>query len=95
MVSAQFSALATRGYKMRKSANLDDIKAKVDKLKGKPVSVRLNRGRNRVKNYRGVISEVHNNVFVVTLDGSTVIDRISCSYSDMLCGEVTLSEQHT
>lgn len=78
---------------MRKSANLDDIKAKVGKLKGKPVSIRLNRGRNRVKNYRGVISEVHNNVFVVTLSGAAVMDRISCSYSDMLCGEVTLTEQ--
>ena len=80
---------------MKRSANLDEVKAKVNKLKGKLVSVRLNRGRNRVKNYRGVISEVHNNVFVVTLNVCNVVDRISCSYSDMLCGEVTISEQHT
>ncbi|MCM1289725.1 MAG: Veg family protein [Corallococcus sp.] len=78
---------------MKKGANLDDIKAKVGLLVGKPVSVRLNRGRNRVKNYRGVLTEVHGNVFVVTLSGATVIDRISCSYTDMLCGEVTISEQ--
>ena len=78
---------------MKRRVNLDDLKAKIDQLKGKPVSVRLNRGRNKVKNYHGVISEVHNNVFVVTISGGTVIDRISCSYSDMLCGEVTVSEQ--
>ena len=78
---------------MKKGANLEDIKAKIDALKGKPVSVRLNRGRNRVKNYRGVLTEVHGNVFVVTFSGATVIDRISCSYTDMLCGEVTIAEQ--
>ena len=71
---------------------MDEIKAKVASLKGKPVSIRLNRGRNRVKNYRGTISEVHNNVFVVTLQGYAAIDRISCSYFDMLCGEVTVTE---
>lgn len=78
---------------MKKGTNLDDIKAKVDALKGKPVCVRLNRGRNRVKNYRGVLTEVHGNVFVVTLSGAAVMDRISCSYTDMLCGEVTVAEQ--
>lgn len=78
---------------MKKGANLDDIKQTVGSLMGKPVSVRLNRGRNRVKNYRGVISEMHGNVFVVTLSGSAVMDRISCSYTDMLCGEVTIAEQ--
>lgn len=78
---------------MKKGVNLDDIKQRVGSLMGKPVSVKLNRGRNRVKNYRGVISEMHGNVFVVTLHGAGVIDRISCSYTDMLCGEVTIAEQ--
>lgn len=78
---------------MKKGANLEDVKAKVNALKGKAVCVRLNRGRNRVKNYRGVLSEVHGNVFVVTLTGAAVMDRISCSYTDMLCGEVTVAEQ--
>lgn len=79
---------------MKRRINLDDIKAKIDKLKGVPVSVRLNRGRNRVRNYHGVISEVHNNVFVVTLNDSKSVDRISCSYSDMLCGEVVIAADH-
>ena len=78
---------------MKRRVNLDDLKAKIDQLKGKPVSVRLNRGRNKVKNYHGVISEVHNNVFVVTLNNATVVDRISCSYSDMLCGEVVIAAE--
>lgn len=71
---------------------MEDAKSRVQSLVGKRVVVRLNRGRNKVKNYKGVLQEAHSNVFVVELCGE-VFDRISCSYTDMICGEVNIFEQ--
>ena len=77
---------------MKTVANLDAAKSKVQELLGKRVSVKLNKGRNRVKHYDGVVQEMHSNVFVVKVFDNAAFDRISCSYTDMLCGEVALSE---
>ncbi len=77
---------------MKRKIDVNDAKNKVQSLLGKKVVVRLNKGRNKVKNYKGVLQEAHSNVFVVELSGE-VFDRISCSYTDMICGEVNVSEQ--
>ena len=77
---------------MRTVASLDAAKTKVQALLGKHVLVKLNKGRNKVKNYSGVVQEMHSNVFVVKVFDNAAFDRISCSYTDMLCGEVALSE---
>ena len=80
---------------MKRVANLDVAKNTVQNLLGKRVRVRLNKGRNKVKNYDGVVQELHSNVFVVKLLDDALFDRISCSYIDMLCGEVALCEIST
>ena len=77
---------------MRKFSDINVAKQNVQSLLGKKVVVKLNKGRNKVKNYKGVLQEAHSNVFVVELNGE-LFDRISCSYTDILCGEVVLSEQ--
>ena len=77
---------------MRKvTASIDDAKNMVESLYGKQVSVRYNKGRNKIFHYKGVISEKHANVFVITVYNE-LFDRLSCSYADLLCGEVKLKE---
>ncbi len=77
---------------MKKRLDVDDAKAMVTKLVGQNVCVRLNRGRNKIKNYRGVLSEAHSNVFVIQL-ADDIFDRISCSYVDLVCGELVIRPQ--
>lgn len=77
---------------MKKRLDVDDAKAMVTKLVGQNVFVRLNRGRNKIKNYRGVLSEAHSNVFVIQL-ADDIFDRISCSYVDLVCGELVIRPQ--
>lgn len=74
---------------MRKIVNSDEAKSFVTGLLGQSVVVKHNRGRNRIKTYNGVVSEAHANVFLVTI-GNAPIDRLSCSYSDVVCGEIVL-----
>lgn len=77
---------------MKKFSDVNVAKERVKQLLGQRVVVKLNRGRNKVRSYRGVVREAHSNVFVVELSGE-LFDRISCSYTDMLCGEVSLIDE--
>lgn len=74
---------------MKKAITIDSAKSYVESLVGQDVNVKVNRGRNKIKKYQGVISEAHENVFVVKLK-SDLFDRISCTYVDMLCGAIVI-----
>lgn len=75
---------------MKKSVTLDSAKSYVESLVGRSVDVKVNRGRNKIKKYKGVVSEAHPNVFVIRLDND-VFDRISCTYTDILCGQIVIN----
>ena len=79
---------------MKKNFGVDDAKNLVEQLLGHNVDVRLNRGRNKIKHYAGVVSEAHSNVFVIQLTNE-IFDRISCSYVDVVCGEIVLKDRAT
>ena len=73
---------------MKKQAcNLEVIKNKITELKGKDVKIRLNRGRNKIQFFKGKIDQIYSSVFVVKIE-SDVFDRLSCTYQDVLCGDV-------
>lgn len=72
---------------MKKSITLDTAKTYVESLVGHNVDVKVNRGRNKIKRYKGTVSEAHPNVFVIKLDND-LFDRISCTYTDILCGQI-------
>lgn len=74
---------------MKKKTTLDEAKQLVQALLGKTVNLRLNKGRNRIEHHKGIVSETHSNVFVVSLTNE-LFDRISCSYADVVCGEIKL-----
>lgn len=76
---------------MKKSLDVDGAKQFVLNMLGNNVDVKLNRGRNKIKHYKGVISEAHSNVFVIKLTDD-IFDRISCSYIDLVCGEIKISQ---
>ena len=71
----------------RKVCNLDIIKGKIKELKGKDLKIRLNKGRNKIQFFNGKIDEVYSSVFVVQIYDS-FFDRLSCTYQDVLCGDV-------
>ena len=78
---------------MKKALDVDGAKQFVFDMLGHSVDVKLNRGRNKIKHYKGVISEAHSNVFIIKLTDD-IFDRISCSYIDLVCGEIRLSQLH-
>ena len=77
---------------MKKLLTVEQAKQMIQELKGHKVMVKLNKGRNRIKKCSGKVVEVHPNVFVIELLGD-LFDRISCTYVDVICGEVSLTKQ--
>lgn len=76
---------------MRKAGlSINDIKDKVDELKGKEISMEVNRGRRRIENYTAVIEKTYPSVFTVRVSSPSVVDTMSYSYSEVLCGDVKI-----
>ena len=72
---------------IKKVCNIDVVKEKIQQLKGKDLKIRLNKGRNKIQFFKGRIDETYSSVFVVQIYDS-VFDRLSCTYQDVLCGDV-------
>ena len=76
---------------MRKCAvGIEEVKKEVCTLVGKRLRVCVNRGRKKVDRYDGEIRAVYPSVFVLSVLGEKNISSLSCSYSDVVCGDVKL-----
>ena len=71
----------------KQTVSLDLIRTKIEELKGKDVKIRLNKCRNRIQFLKGKIDETYSSVFVVKIYDD-IFDRLSCTYQDVLCGDV-------
>ncbi len=79
---------------MREQAStLDEVKSKILELKGKGVEMEVNHGRKKISHYTGVVEDAYHSVFVVKLDNATTNEKMSCSYSDILCGDVKIAKK--
>lgn len=82
------TAVFGHNREMRKqTVSLETVKSKIEELKGKEVKIRLNKGRNRIRYLKGKIDETYSSVFVVKIYDD-IFDRLSCTYQDVLCGDV-------
>ena len=78
---------------MKNHLGLSDIKNKVSNLKGQNIPLKINKGRNKIVSLTAVIDKVYPSMFVITPTSEVVLDRMSYSYSDVLCGDVIFCEE--
>ena len=76
------------------SQTLNDVKEQILMLKGKDVEMQINHGRKKIKKYSGVVEDVYHSVFVVRLYNAIANEKVSYSYSDILCGDVKIAAKH-
>ena len=77
---------------MRKpTMDLSQVKIEILKLKGKNIEMEVNKGRKKITRYEGVLEDIYNSVFVVRLANSIKNEKLSYSYSDVLCGDVKIA----
>ena len=78
---------------MKKQLGLNDIKDKVTNLQGQNISLKINKGRNKIVKLTATIDKVYPSMFVITPTSEVALDRRSYSFSDVLCGDVIFCEE--
>ncbi len=78
---------------MRKiEKSIVDIIDSIKKLKGEMVSMQVSHGRKRVEKLVGKIENVYPSLFVVDVGEKHVPSKISCAFSEVLCGNVKVKK---
>ena len=78
-------------YRIRKRAvSIEEIKSEVLSLEGQKLKISVNKGRKKVVKYDGELSGVYPSVFILKITGDKTINSLSCSYSDVICGDIKL-----
>ncbi len=70
---------------------LDDIKLKINELKGQNIQMSINRGRKKIESVTATIKDVYPSVFTI----KTSDEKLQTfSYFDVLCGNVVLNYEN-
>lgn len=72
-------------------SNIQQIKLDLESCIGKRVKLRANRGRKKIIEAEGIIESTYPKIFVVKLDESHSIERLSYTYADVLTKTVELT----
>ena len=73
----------------QRATSVEEVKRKISELKGKDLSVAVNRGRKKVTRMSGVIVDLFPSVFTFRAAAG---DLVSFSYSDVICGDIVFRE---
>ena len=69
------------------------IKDMVTGLNQKPVTVKLNVGRNKFVTFAATLSGIYPSLFTVCPDDKNFLGKTAYSYSEILCGRVKITER--
>lgn len=73
----------------QRATSVEEVKRKIAELKGKDLSVAVNRGRKKITRMSGVIVDLFPSVFTFRAAAG---DIVSFSYSDVICGDIVFRE---
>ena len=73
-------------------ADIRKVKSSVDKNVGNRVKIRANRGRHKIDEAEGVISETYPSIFLIEVfnKADDTTQKISFSYTDVLTKDVQM-----
>ena len=71
--------------------SLEEVKKQIIALKGQDVSMSVNRGRNKIVHYEGVLEDIYHSVFVVKSLNQEKEEKLSYSFTEVLCGDVKIA----
>ncbi|MDE7164718.1 MAG: Veg family protein [Clostridiales bacterium] len=71
----------------RQAVNIQEVKQKIAELRGKNLSLAVNKGRNKITKMHGQIVDLFPSVFTFR---AVAGDLVSFSYSDIICGDIKI-----
>lgn len=79
---------------MKNLSTINDVKNKINMLKGKNIALKINKGRNKIVSLTAIIDQVYPSMFMISPTCKVDLDRKSYSYSDVLCGDIVFLEKN-
>ena len=74
----------------KKTMSIDEAKKHIETLSGRPLKISINKGRKKIVKYDGSIAAVYPSVFTLNILGDKNINFLSCTYSDLICGQISI-----
>ena len=78
---------------IKPTSSVQQIKNAVQGVYLKPVTVKLNLGRNKFVTFPATVSGVYPSLFTVSPEDKNFLGKTAYSYSEILCGRVKLRVQ--
>lgn len=78
---------------IKANTTISAIKEMISSLNQKPVTVRLNLGRNKFVTFPATLSGIYPSLFTVSPADKNFLGKTAYSYSEILCGRVKIVER--
>ena len=75
------------------NTTINEIKETINGLNQKPVTVKLNLGRNKFVTFAATLSGIYPSLFTVLPVDKNFLGKTAYSYSEILCGRVKIIER--
>ena len=75
---------------IKPTTRVSQVKRAVEGCYLKPVTVKLNLGRNKFVTFPATVNGVYPSLFTVSPDDKNFLGKTAYSYSELLCGRVKL-----
>lgn len=75
---------------IKPTTSVSQVKRAVEGCYLKPVTVKLNLGRNKSVTFPATVNGVYPSLFTVSPDDKNFLGKTAYSYSELLCGRVKL-----
>lgn len=75
---------------IKPTTSVSQVKRAVEGCYLKPVTVKLNLGRNKFVTFPATVNGVYPSLFTVSPDDKSFLGKTAYSYSELLCGRVKL-----
>ena len=75
---------------IKPTTSVAQVKRAVEGCYLKPVTVKLNLGRNKFVTFPATVNGVYPSLFTVSPDDKNFLGKTAYSYSELLCGRVKL-----
>lgn len=78
---------------IKANTTINAIKEAISGLNRKPVTVKLNLGRNKYVTFPATLSGIYPSLFTVSPEDKKFLGKTAYSYSEILCGRVKITER--
>ena len=75
---------------IKSTVSVSSVKEAVEGCYLKPVTVKLNLGRNKFVTFEAVVNGIYPSLFTVCPEDKSFLGKTTYSYSEILCGRVKL-----